>query len=454
MITGFRLLLALCLLAALVCPATAQTERPTPSRPFRGLFGGAQPMSSRSQSLDLSASVFGGWDQPLDQQELAGTTPGDRAAVSGPYSGGSATVTYNHPGDKVTFNAFGSLFGGYFPDNKPDPWYTSSAAGANLSSGFSLSPRTTLHVGAQTSFATDISLGTLGGAGIPPSASGGTGFDGSFNRDPSLDSNGTVTLAHELSDVSTLSAGVSGRYSHFFSSDTERSDTVDSQAIVTYSRSMTKNAALHLGYSYGRFWAITPDDTRKPSTFQNIDAGVNYSKALSISRNTTLSFSTGSTIASSVSGGSNGQSGFSNPHFYLTGSANLARQIGRSWQANANYSRSVTYQLGFDQPVLLDTASASIGGLIGSRTDVSSVINYNTGAVGLATYNYHAWLSTSQLRVAITRTLAAYVSHYYDDYTFAQDVTIPGGVPRSLKRNGVRAGLTAWLPLWHSRGIP
>ncbi len=451
MITGFRLLLASCVLAALVCPAMAQTPA---ARPFRGLFGGAQPMSSRSQSLDLSVSAFGGWDQPQDQETLPGTTAADRANVSGPYSGTAATVNYNHPGENLRFGAFGSLFAGYFPDNKPEPWYTSSSAGANLNSSVSLSTRTSLSFGAQTSFATDISLGALGGAGIPPSASGGTGFDGSFQRDPSLDSSGSVTLAHELSNVSNLSAAFSGRYSHFFSSDTERSDAVDAQAAVSYGRSLTKNASLRLGYSYGRYWAIGPDDIAKPSTFQNIDAGVNYSKALSISRNTTLSFSTGSTIASSVSGGSSSQSGFSDPHFYLTGSANLARQIGRSWQANANYSRSVTYQLGFDQPTLLDTASAAIGGLLGSRTDVSSVITYNTGAVGLGNQNYHSWLSTSQIRVGITRNLAAYASHYYDNYSFAQDLTIPSGVAHALKRNGVRVGLTAWLPLWYSRGIP
>jgi len=41
-------------------PAAAQS----PKRPFRGLFGGAQSMSTRGQMVDLSMSAFVGWDQP------------------------------------------------------------------------------------------------------------------------------------------------------------------------------------------------------------------------------------------------------------------------------------------------------------------------------------------------------------------------------------------------------
>lgn len=453
MTTGFRLLLSLFVVLGVVCPAAAQTEQPTPARPYRGLFGGAQPLSAHAQSLDLSLSGFGGWDQPLPPEP--GTSDADRVNVSGPYSGATAGLQYNHPGDKLRFSAFGSGFAGYFPDNQEEPWYTSSAGGATLNYSLDLGPRNRLGFATDILFATDAQLGLVGAPGSGPPLGGGNtgGFESSLQRDPNVNSNSGINYTHDFSRVSSLTASYGFRYSHFLSSDTERADLKSEFAGLRYHHYVGKGLGVHLGYEFSRNWASNPDGTTDPSTFQNIDAGVDYSKALSISRKTTLAFHTGSTIASGITDEGNSQSHFSDPHFYFVGGAALNREIGRSWTATATYDRSVSYVVGFNEPALLDSATAVIGGLIGRRTSVSSGIYYTSGAVGLATRNYHSWYASSQLQVAIYRSLAAYASYYYYLYNFGSDVTLPTGVVSDLQRSGARVGLTAWLPLWYSRGV-
>jgi hypothetical protein len=79
---------------------------------------------------------------------------------------------------------------------------------------------------------------------------------------------------------------------------------------------------------------------------------------------------------------------------------------------------------------------------------------YQVGRIGLGTVNYRSWNVSAQIRTAITRNIAAYASYFYFLSDFGGDVALPPGVPRYVDRNGVRAGITAWLPLWYGRGAP
>jgi hypothetical protein len=53
-------------------------------------------------------------------------------------------------------------------------------------------------------------------------------------------------------------------------------------------------------------------------------------------------------------------------------------------------------------------------------------------------------------RVAITRTIATYYEYLYYYYDFRGNtlLLLGPGVPPGLKRNGVRAGLTLWMPAY------
>ena len=452
MITSFRLLLVFVVVLGAVCPAAAQSQQPAPTRPYRGLFGGAQPMTSRAQSLDLSLSGFGGWDQPSTEAAAPGAAGADRVDVSGVFSGGSASLDYNHPGEKLQVNGFGTGFAGYFPGNA-DPWYTSSAGGGGVTYHFLLGRRNRMQLGQDGLFATDYRIGVMGGTpgSDIPLSDGNSGFNNSLQRDPQISTTSNAELSHDFSQVSSLNFSFGFRYSHFFSNDTERSDQRGEQAGIQYRRRMSKNATLHLGYTYNHTF-VEAGTNDVPSTFHNIDAGVDYNRSFSLTRRTTFSFNTGSVVAASANAGDDAAA-FSSPHFFVVGGAGLVREFGHTWSANINYSRSVGYQVGFNQPTLLDTAFAGVGGLIGRRVDVSSGLSYSTGKIGLETSNYRSWYASSQVRYAIYRSLAAYASYYYYLYNFGNDVTLPTGTVRALDRNGVRVGVTAWLPLWYSRGV-
>jgi hypothetical protein len=440
--------------AAFAAPALAQSS----SRPYRGLFGGGQPLSSRSQSLDLTLSGFGGWDEPDEVPPQPGLTDAaERVELQGPFSGGSATLVYTRPGEKLNMSGYGSGFLGYFPDNE-NPWYKSSSAGFNAASSFELTQKTHLRLGGQASWATDFRAGFLGG-GTPgsdiPLAGGSTGFETSIERAPSITTQSDAGLTHEFTQKSWLSAGYNYRYVYFFERDTPdatRPTGQDHVASIFYNYRFTRYATLNAGYAYRRSSARTDPDA-EPLVFHDINLGVNYGRTLSFSRKTKFSFNTGSTVVSSQDQAAD-DAFLDQPRFFVIGSAVLTHEIGRSWTAHADYNRQVNFQDGFDLPSVTDSASAGVGGLLGRRTDLSGGVYWTTAAIGLEENNFQSWVASTQVRTAITRSLAVYAYYYYYLHDFGAGVQLPQGFVREVDRQGIRFGLTTWLPLWASRGTP
>jgi hypothetical protein len=426
-------------------------------RPYRGLFGGGQPISSRSQTLDLTLSGFGGWDSPDDlPPQPQPTDTSDRAELDGPFGGTAATLVYTRPGKRLNMSGYGTGFVGHFPESESS-WYTSSAAGFLVNASFDLGSRTTLRLGEQASWATDYRVGFLNGgtpgSDIPP-ASGNTGFDNAIERSPSITTQSTVDLTHQFSRKASLTTFYNFRYVYFFPTDAEtrRPDGQDHAVGVRYDYRVTPYATLHAGYAYRRYASRGVE--LEPVVFHDIDLGVNFGKAISLTRTTKFSFNTGSTVAATAEQDSVDGSTFSDPRFFIVGGASLTQQLGRSWTAHADYNRYVNYIDGFAEASLQDQASAGVGGLIGRRTDVSAGVHWTTAAFGLDERNFNSWLASSQIRTAITRNMAFFASYYFYFYDFGQDVQLPQGLVRNLDRQGVRVGLTTWFPLWSSRGAP
>jgi hypothetical protein len=430
-------------------PQPTEVAMPTRAR-MQGLFGGAQPRGSRGQSLDLTMSAFAGWDEP---DSIPVVNPlNDRVALSGGFAGGAGTLFYTKPGRRVNLSGYGSGFVGYFPDND-DPWYPSSSAGFAGDVTFDVGSRSSLRLAQLEGWSTDLALGRLnglGGMGQVPSAGGDTAFDNSLERSPSLTSASSANFQYEMTSRSSLNLFYGYRNAHFFESDPLETfpSRNDHQAGIRFERRFTMDLSLHAGYTYRKSW--TDGDVEDPVAFHDIDLGVGYSKSLPLSRRTQLTFSTGSTIAASESGDPDGGT-FNDTRFFVVGTAGLIHEIGRSWNAQINYSRDVGYEDGFADPFLRDSAVARIGGFLNPRVDVSAQAMWTSAAIGLGERNYSSWNATAQVRTAITQNLAAYAYYYYYLQDFAQDVSLPPGVVPDLNRHGVRVGLTTWLPLWSAR---
>jgi len=186
-------------------------------------------------------------------------------------------------------------------------------------------------------------------------------------------------------------------------------------------------------YSFAQAGAVRGHD---------LDLGLDYSRALSVSRRTTVAFSSGS---SAVDQGAS-------TAFVLKGDATLTRLIGRTWNARVAVKRDVQLLDGFAHPVLANSITTSVGGGLTRRTSVSSSIGFSSGRVGVAQSAgnaYSNWTVSSGLGMVLSRRSAFEAQYFYYGHRFGQEVLLASGLAKQQLRQGVRVGITWQAPLLH-----
>jgi hypothetical protein len=261
-------------------------------------------------------------------------------------------------------------------------------------------------------------------------------------------SDSALTLSHMLSRHVSLSFGLSHQksweniYSPGFRSD---------MANGGVGWVVGKGLGLHFNYGYGRAYyrnLINDDEIR--SDRQNFDFGLDFQRALSVSRRTRLTFWTATTAMG------DGLPGSSETHFRVLGGARLSREIGRSWGASLSYDRNAEFLDTFQAPVLSDSVIATFGGLVNRRLKVDTFTGATRGTVGFSGEsngytNYYASVGTT---FALTRMLALGGSYSYYNYVYETGVALPPGYPSKFDRNSVRAQLIVNVPLFQRVGKP
>jgi hypothetical protein len=338
----------------------------------------------------------------------------------------------------VSFGASVFTSGGYQP-TVSRPLFGGSGGGLNGS--FTLTSRASATVGLQLSYQPLYAL-------LLPT------LPGSFNQAPGqvseLDPSNTARLNNHVSFQTN--AGFSYRvaqhatftasYGRQFS--TANAATVVSRSLSTQTASgnlgigLAKGLTLNLGYGF------TNADYGTGATNvhgQNINVGINYSKPLSLSRRTSLSFTTGST------GVSNGGS----PHWDIVGGVQLTHEIGRTWSASVGFSRNVSFLEGFTAPVLYDSAYASFGGTINRKLQFSSGGGTSIGGVGFGVPNngFGSYFANAGLRFGLTRSLALSLNYVYSRYSFQSGVALPTSLLSHVNRQSVSVSINFWEPLFH-----
>jgi hypothetical protein len=133
--------------------------------------------------------------------------------------------------------------------------------------------------------------------------------------------------------------------------------------------------------------------------------------------------------------------------YRVSGSAAASYQFGRSWQARASFNRGLEYVPGLRTPVLIGGLSTAVEGLLSRRVDLNVSASYSDGSSALKNSStYTTYTGDVRLRVALTRNWAAYGEYLYYYYDFRGTALLPG-LPPALERNGVRLGLTLWMPV-------
>jgi hypothetical protein len=433
------------LVLALAVPANAVAQAPAVQRPFLGLFGGNPERPRGNQELNLNASMYGAYDDNvLADASRQGINP--MFQESGGYAGAMFSLDYWKRGERGSLDVTGGSSYRYYPSLSE---LTGFDHRASLGFTWRFSDRTSFGATESVGYSPYYSFRNF--PGLSTSAVGQAApAAGEFPIDyrPAITYSSSASIDHRLTRRATLSADYSLLYTDF---RTEGAKSFDDWRVgSTFNYRLTRNATARLGYHYRRStysYLLEP----RPIDNHDINAGIDYSKSLSIARRTTFGFTTGSSIYRSYSPTSSG--GFDpnaySTQFTVTGTAYLNRQFGRQWNARLDYRRGVEYVEGFVGVFLTDAVTASLTGMAGSRTRLSFSAAYSGGDVSQygAGQRFDTYMGNAEVQVALASFAALFADYSFYHYGFGSAVVLPPGMPGGLDRNGVRAGLSLWLPL-------
>jgi hypothetical protein len=203
-----------------------------------------------------------------------------------------------------------------------------------------------------------------------------------------------------------------------------------------------RNTSIRFGYNYrggSRLGSV-------PVT-NGVDFGVYHSRPLSPTRRASFGVTVGSSAINRARGL---EAAETNRRLYrVHGDATAAYQFNARWQARASYRRELQYVPELVQSVFTNGIAFAIETLLTPRIDLTTAGGYSQGAspfsrdaIALNTYTANA-----RLRFGLTRTLALYGEYLY--YFYESQAGTPDSltVPPDLERNGVRVGVTTWVPL-------
>src|SRR5262249_18341707 len=164
-----------------------------------------------------------------------------------------------------------------------------------------------------------------------------------------------------------------------------------------------------------------------------------FLKPLSLTRRTTLTFSVGPSMIEQNN----------SRQYRVVGDAAISHEMGRTWAARATYHRGVGMVAGLNSAVFSDGFGAALEGLLTRRLDFTAMGSYSTGEFALtgAQNNFDTYQASARLRAALQQSTAVFVEYVAYRYQFDSRFALPSGLPGRLVRQGVRTGLTLWLPV-------
>ena len=197
---------------------------------------------------------------------------------------------------------------------------------------------------------------------------------------------------------------------------------------------------------FGYFTNTIAAEPQVSATDHGVDVGIDYSRKLSATRRMILGFSVGSSRMSTPTTAASETAG--SRFVQMTGDVAIDYQFSTSWAVRGRYRRGLEYIAPLGEPVLADGFTAELSGVLTSRLDVLATTRYSSGASALnrASQRFDTYGTEFRIRYALSRSWAVYGQYLYYFYDFQQGTPLPPGMPPGLERNGLRAGLTLWVP--------
>lgn len=420
-----------------VSPAAAQAPplRPRPERPYRGLFGGGPGTADQSLIFDFRAGV--GYDDDLLAEAFGATTPVDgRQPNAGSFGSMSLGLSYGQTRENWSFNA---NYGGqarYYPHERRK-YLTSHGVGA----GVSFTPNGTT----QLTFNSSLTYQPYYAQRFFPAVY-------EFDLGPVLVSPPTMSETREsyfvmsngvgFSHPLTRRAAVYASYSSERNGVLKTTDYQNQSAGAGFTYAIGKGLAGRAGYSLteGRY---DIDGRRERVRYSSFTGGLDFNKALSLTRRTFLRFSTGMSAANDGT----------ETHYTMTGNVGLTREIGRTWNAGIVFVRDFGLSPYFPEPMLTDSVSAQVGGLINRRLQLTFVAGATRGAIGFSDGDNSVTSASagSSLMVGFTESTGLSLNYMYYRHLYGADVALPLGSPRHMNRQSVSVNFAYTVPLYERR---
>ena len=407
-----------------------------PDRPSRALFGSG--VSDADQVLAVTGAVGVGYDTSPQQDDL-GLTTGQNLLVDGSaYAFVEGGLSYENERERFDFATSISSAARRYLQSSDTQHYSHAAS---VGGGLNVGQRTRLNANQSVSYQsvrgfvpflplTEAEPGLVSAPDL--------GF--AAQRHSYLWFDTSVRLSHQLSQRTALSGGYQLGLSDYSGSATEyRTESAN----FRLTRSLNRSLALRLGYG---FTATTYRDGGDSFRNHNLDTGIDFTRSLSLTRRTQLSFSTGATAIKERS----------RTQFDIIGGANLGHEMGRTWNATLVYSRNVGYNDAVRGPYFYDGVSTGFGGQFSRRLGFSSSAGLTRGETlvaddAVSDNVFVTYYGRAGLSFALTRHLAIGADYMFYEYDFDRALLLSDGFRPALRRHSVLVSLNVWTPLFERR---
>jgi hypothetical protein len=409
--------------------------------PAGAVYGGAEGRAPDKEKFNLLVDLNESYDQNVTVR--SGDVAFSPFQASGFYTVFTPTLEYDsQPGRhiQVGFTAASNV---RHYNELDQTMVTNHALGASMSAG--LGKKTVISFNEGVTYAPAQLYGLLTGSAlslgaiINPEAS-----NYSLDNTRSYSSDTAAKLTRKLNDRLTLSFESDARFTNYIGSNSRYPDIRTKDAGAQFSYGLSRSTGLRFGYTYRQAEYVGAPVT----TEQNFVLGVDHTRMLSRTRRTTFAATMGATLARAPLAIASADL---RQQYRLIGDASVNHQIGRTWSVQGAYHRGIGYIQGFQAPVFTDAYSAGATGFLSRRMDVTMSAAYSTGEAALtgAQSQFTTYTGDARLRYAVTRMWATYFEYLFYYYDFNQTLVTPLGLPPSLTRNGVRMGVTLWVPMRH-----
>jgi len=431
------------LAVALLTPAAAMAQG-NPG-PYGKLFGRA-PASSAGQehtTVEIRSSIGANYDDTLLAPE---GSPADTPTQRGVSGEGTAFVNMEHRSSMFTANLSGGAGRGeYFTQPTSygtTQWFANASVNAKLSTRFDAQATARYSHSPSYQFFSDFGRGPLdptfpgnpdnpvnpGKAPVPYS-----GYATQMLENEMVDA--TATLTTRITEKSSLDLSVSRHQTQF--SQQPADDVVINGYRANWQWQLARGFGVHAAYGQEHVDLQSPDRFDYDSAL--IDAGIDFSKAFSVARRTTLGFHTTTSIMK--------RDGAEN-EFRVNGGVSLAKFFRRTWHTAVQWNRDTSFLAGFYEPLNTDTLSASLGGMFSKRLNFVVI---GSAARGESTFSHTSGYETLNANARLSLALGRHVSVYASYFAYSYEVpanafTVP--VPGQMARQVIAAGLNFYIPVY------